>query len=231
MSKRALALSTWRRLGPLNSSLCLPSPACSVWEATHEPYHELDAFMNDLENDDIQQFTRDCESLFQGERQAGPKNVQAPALLPRLKIESFDDYAAARSPMSSCSDGFEVPDVYFGSAHPSPAMMRNNNPYGIVPNVAMTTPVSSLRTPFKVESECLVSLLPPPPCRNEPHPLSGDLARLRAACLRRYREKKARRSHTTVVRYQLRKDNADKRPRYKGRFMKKEAQIDGANSS
>lgn len=43
----------------------------------------------------------------------------------------------------------------------------------------------------------------------------------RYECLRRYREKKARRMYTKQVRYQLRKINADKRPRIKGRFIKK----------
>ncbi|EFJ40510.1 hypothetical protein VOLCADRAFT_69449, partial [Volvox carteri f. nagariensis] len=39
--------------------------------------------------------------------------------------------------------------------------------------------------------------------------------------LERYREKKARRLYTKKIRYQLRKINADKRPRIKGRFVKK----------
>ncbi|GFR50121.1 hypothetical protein Agub_g12271 [Astrephomene gubernaculifera] len=46
--------------------------------------------------------------------------------------------------------------------------------------------------------------------------------RTRAECLERYRQKKARRMFTKKIRYQLRKINADKRPRIKGRFVKKE---------
>ena len=51
--------------------------------------------------------------------------------------------------------------------------------------------------------------------------IEGELAKQRQECLRRYREKKARRGHTKMVRYQLRKINADRRPRIKGRFIKK----------
>lgn len=54
-------------------------------------------------------------------------------------------------------------------------------------------------------------------------------ARLRQECLRRYLEKKARRNiagggnSKKKVRYTLRKINADRRPRVKGRFIKKDA--------
>lgn len=42
----------------------------------------------------------------------------------------------------------------------------------------------------------------------------------RAACLERYRQKKARRSYVKHIRYHMRKVNADRRPRVKGRFIK-----------
>lgn len=42
----------------------------------------------------------------------------------------------------------------------------------------------------------------------------------RAACLERYRKKKAVRSYGKHIRYHMRKVNADKRPRVKGRFIK-----------
>ncbi|QDZ24066.1 CCT domain-containing protein [Chloropicon primus] len=45
--------------------------------------------------------------------------------------------------------------------------------------------------------------------------------RNRRACLERYREKKRNRRFSKKVRYHLRKMNADRRPRYKGRFIKK----------
>jgi hypothetical protein len=45
--------------------------------------------------------------------------------------------------------------------------------------------------------------------------------RTRAEALARYREKRARRTHAKKIRYHLRKVNADKRPRIKGRFVKK----------
>lgn len=43
---------------------------------------------------------------------------------------------------------------------------------------------------------------------------------VREACLTRYREKKARRSYGKTIRYAMRKVNADRRPRIKGRFVK-----------
>ncbi|KXZ44490.1 hypothetical protein GPECTOR_67g331 [Gonium pectorale] len=55
---------------------------------------------------------------------------------------------------------------------------------------------------------------------------AGVHIRTRAECLERYREKKARRLYTKKIRYQLRKINADKRPRIKGRFVKKEELAD-----
>jgi hypothetical protein len=45
--------------------------------------------------------------------------------------------------------------------------------------------------------------------------------RTRAEALARYREKRANRTHAKKIRYHLRKVNADKRPRIKGRFVKK----------
>lgn len=51
----------------------------------------------------------------------------------------------------------------------------------------------------------------------------GELfVRTRAEALTRYREKRARRTHVKKIRYHLRKVNADKRPRIKGRFVSKE---------
>ena len=50
----------------------------------------------------------------------------------------------------------------------------------------------------------------------------GDPA-ARQQSLERYRDKKARRfNNSTKVRYEMRKVNADKRPRIKGRFVKPE---------
>lgn len=52
--------------------------------------------------------------------------------------------------------------------------------------------------------------------------VSGDPA-ARQQSLERYRDKKARRfNNSTKVRYEMRKVNADKRPRIKGRFVKPE---------
>ncbi|WIA36742.1 hypothetical protein OEZ86_008012 [Tetradesmus obliquus] len=45
--------------------------------------------------------------------------------------------------------------------------------------------------------------------------------RTRAEALARYREKRANRTHAKKIRYHLRKVNADRRPRVKGRFVKK----------
>jgi len=51
---------------------------------------------------------------------------------------------------------------------------------------------------------------------------SAKDVRTRTQCLQRYREKKARRLYTKKIRYELRKINADRRPRIKGRFVRKE---------
>jgi len=48
-----------------------------------------------------------------------------------------------------------------------------------------------------------------------------EFTRNRRLCLERYREKKRNRRFSKKVRYHLRKMNADRRPRYKGRFIKK----------
>mmetsp|Transcript_34779 Transcript_34779/g.88087 ORF Transcript_34779/g.88087 Transcript_34779/m.88087 type:complete len:385 (-) Transcript_34779:2027-3181(-) len=50
---------------------------------------------------------------------------------------------------------------------------------------------------------------------------SDEPVRTRQEALERYRQKKASRMYTKKIRYQLRKINADKRPRIKGRFVKK----------
>merc|ERR1712151_765255 len=49
----------------------------------------------------------------------------------------------------------------------------------------------------------------------------GEFTRTRKECLERYRLKKKNRKFSLKVRYHLRKLNADRRPRYKGRFIKK----------
>jgi len=58
----------------------------------------------------------------------------------------------------------------------------------------------------------------------------------RKRSLERYREKKRNRKFSKKVRYHLRKMNADRRPRYKGRFIKKgevipQEALDAANAS
>lgn len=51
----------------------------------------------------------------------------------------------------------------------------------------------------------------------------ADDPEARQQSLNRYRDKKARRfNNSTKVRYEMRKVNADKRPRIKGRFVKPE---------
>lgn len=49
---------------------------------------------------------------------------------------------------------------------------------------------------------------------------SSSSASKRIACVERYRKKKAKRSFKKHIRYQMRKDNADKRIRVKGRFAR-----------
>ncbi len=53
----------------------------------------------------------------------------------------------------------------------------------------------------------------------------------RAECLVRYREKKQRRKHTKTIRYAMRKVNADKRPRVKGRFVKVADEAEAARAA
>jgi len=55
----------------------------------------------------------------------------------------------------------------------------------------------------------------------ETKPEEDEFTRNRRLCLERYREKKRNRRFSKKVRYHLRKMNADRRPRYKGRFIKK----------
>jgi hypothetical protein len=58
--------------------------------------------------------------------------------------------------------------------------------------------------------------------QEETQPVEEDeFTRNRRLCLERYREKKRNRRFSKKVRYHLRKMNADRRPRYKGRFIKK----------
>ncbi|KAK9828659.1 hypothetical protein WJX72_001371 [[Myrmecia] bisecta] len=50
---------------------------------------------------------------------------------------------------------------------------------------------------------------------------SEEELRDRAACLERYREKKRNRAFSKTIRYEMRKINAERRPRIKGRFVKR----------
>ncbi len=59
---------------------------------------------------------------------------------------------------------------------------------------------------------------PPHMAHTTPPPVAHTSTR--AACLARYRQKKAVRSFGKHIRYHMRKVNADKRPRVKGRFIK-----------
>ena len=55
-----------------------------------------------------------------------------------------------------------------------------------------------------------------------PETTAEESRNARQASLARYRAKKARRLTSNKIRYHLRKVNADNRPRFKGRFVKKE---------
>lgn len=59
------------------------------------------------------------------------------------------------------------------------------------------------------------------PAQEQSKPEEDEFTRNRRLCLERYREKKRNRKFSKKVRYHLRKMNADRRPRYKGRFIKK----------
>lgn len=96
----------------------------------------------------------------------------------------------------------------------------------IVPEVSSHPAFSGLPTSpgGKVPQQFMPCLIPPVPTSaiNAARPNEPEAWRTRRECLERYKEKKARRMYTKKIRYQLRKINADKRPRIKGRFVKKE---------
>lgn len=81
-----------------------------------------------------------------------------------------------------------------------------------------------LTTPMDDAPQSYIPVLsnvpPPPPMSLTPPP--DHVPRTRAQAIARYLDKKARRVHTKRIRYQMRKLNADRRPRVKGRFVKRE---------
>lgn len=122
----------------------------------------------------------------------------------------FQELGVLDSPSAtSCTsqDLAVVPDVT--SSFTGTMQQHNNCPFGLVPQ---GIPCGNLGLP----------LMPVPVCPSALKPPGEQEVRTRKECLERYKEKKARRLYTKKIRYQLRKINADKRPRIKGRFVKKE---------
>jgi len=83
-------------------------------------------------------------------------------------------------------------------------------------------PCSTSHFPFNGEPLDPVKLLHLPgiPGPNDPPVMS------RAARLERYKEKKRTRQFSTKIRYTVRKLNAERRPRIKGRFVKQDEYVD-----
>lgn len=127
--------------------------------------------------------------------------------MPQADARNFYDMGAFALQMNTCRrPSSEAPCIVPDTSVPSPVAQSPNNSYGLVPQMA--SPFMCISIPVKPS----VPTLPD-------H--ANDMIRLRQECLKRYRDKKARRMYTKMVRYQLRKINADKRPRIKGRFVKK----------
>ena len=109
--------------------------------------------------------------------------------------------------------------VYCNGCKPEQGSLQRAGVHGarriVAPAPVAVSPAAA--APFAVPSGAAP---PAQPARSTTDP--AVFARARAECLERYRAKKARRLYTKKIRYHLRKVNADKRPRIKGRFVKKE---------
>lgn len=104
-------------------------------------------------------------------------------------------------------------------------MAGDNKPHGYIDADKITTAIASIG--FSSSSPPVVPAVPiAVPFATGINRVSGGVGaaegRTRKECLERYREKRARRMYTKKIRYELRKINADRRPRIKGRFVKKE---------
>lgn len=146
---------------------------------------------------------------------------------------SSGDFGA--TPSSSSSEVGVVPELQplggrnnsggNSNCFSSTATSSCNTAYGVVPAqqrpaaAPQPAPAPPQPAPAAAPQPAPQPLQAAPPSKP---PADDGFVRSRAACLERYREKRARRAYTKKIRYQLRKINADKRPRVKGRFVKKE---------
>mmetsp|Transcript_10290 Transcript_10290/g.22073 ORF Transcript_10290/g.22073 Transcript_10290/m.22073 type:complete len:332 (+) Transcript_10290:199-1194(+) len=141
-----------------------------------------------------------------------------------IKMEQQPSLSGALGPVmpttsggSSASDLAVVPDVS-SPASPASASTSCNSNFGIVPQ-SLPSPSSPRQPPATPLSQAQQAAAAAAAAARQN---SGEcVVRTRSECLERYRFKKARRMYTKKIRYQLRKINADKRPRIKGRFVKK----------
>lgn len=76
---------------------------------------------------------------------------------------------------------------------------------------------SIARVPESKSSSEVPHVSPEVPCA----PQTDDMKRNRILCVERYKEKRKKRLFSKTIRYEMRKINAEKRPRIKGRFVKK----------
>lgn len=139
---------------------------------------------------------------------------------------SSDPFAASAGVVpthidTSCMASF-VPSASYGALPPAAAaaaqaLMRQQQAAW----AAYPTMTGHSSTLLPLSSSAVRSLAATSVCPASGIPIMPEV-RTRSECLERYREKKARRQYNKTIRYQLRKINADNRPRIKGRFVKKD---------
>lgn len=134
-----------------------------------------------------------------------------------------------------------VPDILPEKLSPAPC---NESDIGTVPELAMEPSKESqvksepsAQPPLQLQlshfkSLPLLASLSATLMNLNQRAMNGDNKyRARREGLARYRAKKARRMFSKKIRYQLRKINADKRPRIKGRFVKKDQIVESLSTS
>ncbi|GAX79818.1 hypothetical protein CEUSTIGMA_g7258.t1 [Chlamydomonas eustigma] len=198
----------------------------SVWNEETSLFGSIDddSFALDFENEDMMAFQRDCEALFYPVRETSTtylsvcnnyESTCSPTMTaPQMPRKSFYNEQTVSSEAGSANSAHIL---LFPPAHdqlcrqlssgtsPSPTYFQMLIPAAAQPAVVQ------MDKQFK--ASCTSFILP-----------ENIVLSSRQECLQRYREKKARRMFTKQVRYQLRKANADRRPRVKGRFITKDEQ-------
>lgn len=137
-----------------------------------------------------------------------PGKSTAPGYSPAMP----KNYSPARLPVPALSSA-PMPPYVAQSARP--VQQQHTAP---TPSFAPPQTCNTSKLPHRTQSRRQMSFAAQV---NAVNGVKGQF-RTRQQCLERYLEKKARRLQTKKIRYELRKINADRRPRIKGRFVKKE---------